>query len=221
MVTKNLVVLVAAVLSCACMVNAFMDHDLTVHVPAGRVECFYQPINKEKSMEVEYQVIAGGDLDIDFRMANPDGKVLMAESKKNDAVHTFDDLQPGDYEVCFSNRFSRISSKTVFFEIILDADETDDEDEDWKSFVQPDEDYGDKLASMEEEMDSIKTNMAKTIQTQSLLRVFEAKDRSIVERNFERINTWSFIYVIVMFTTIFLQLTMIKSMFSDDKKVRT
>merc|ERR1719354_383986 len=150
-------------------------------------------------MEVEYQVIAGGDLDIDFRMANPDGKVLMAESKKNDAVHTFDDLQPGDYEVCFSNRFSRISSKTVFFEIILDADETDDEDE----------------------VDSIKTNMAKTIQTQSLLRVFEAKDRSIVERNFERINTWSFIYVIVMFTTIFLQLTMIKSMFSDDKKVRT
>merc|ERR1719513_82550 len=109
-------------------------------------------------MEVEYQVIAGGDLDIDFRMANPDGKVLMAESKKNDAVHTFDDLQPGDYEVCFSNRFSRISSKTVFFEIILDADETDDED--GKACVQPDEDDGEKLASREEERDSIKTNMA-------------------------------------------------------------
>merc|ERR1719495_59863 len=172
-------------------------------------------------MEVEYQVIAGGDLDIDFRMASPEGKVLMAESKKNDGVHTFEDLQPGDYEVCFSNRFSRISSKTVFFEIILDADETEDEDEDWKSFVQPDEQYGDKLSSMEEEMDQIKTNMAKTIQTQSLLRVFEAKDRSIVERNFERINLWSFVFLVVMGTTFLLQIFMIKNMFSDDKKVRT
>merc|ERR1712168_460433 len=172
-------------------------------------------------MEVEYQVIAGGDLDIDFRLASPEGKVLMAESKKNDGVHTFEDLQPGDYEVCFSNRFSRISSKTVFFEIILDADETGDEDEDWKSFVQPDEDYGDKLSSMEEEMDQIKTNRAKTIQTQSLLRVFEAKDRSVVERNYERINFWSGFNLVVMCIVFFLQVYMIKSMFSDDRKVRT
>jgi len=221
MENKKYIVLLLAVLCSSSLVSAFMDHDLTVHVPAGRVECFYQPIKKEKSMEVEYQVIAGGELDIDFRVANPEGKVLMAESKKNDAVHSFDDLTPGDYEVCFSNRFSRISSKTVFFEIILDADETDDEDEDWKSFVQPDEDYGDKLASMEEEMDSIKTNMAKTIQTQSLLRVFEAKDRSVVERNYERINFWSGFNLVVMGIVFFLQVYMIKSMFSDDRKVRT
>lgn len=63
--------------------------------------------------------------------------------------------------------------------------------------------------------------MAKTIQIQSLLRVFEAKDRNIVERNFERINIWSLINVVVMLTVLFLQVFMIRNMFDDGKKVRT
>lgn len=203
--------------------QAYNDNDLTIHVPPGSIECFYQTITKEKTLEIEYQVIAGGDLDIDFRVTSPDNKVLFAEGRKNDGVHTVDEAKPGDYEICFSNKFSHISSKTVFFELILDSDleDEDDEDNEWKNFVQPDEDYGDKLASMEEEMDGIKSNMAKTIQVQSLLRVFEAKDRSVVERNFERINFWSCLNMIVMCSVFFLQVYMIRSMFSDDKKIRT
>jgi len=202
-------------------VQSFNDNDLTIHVPAGSVECFYQPIKDEKTLEIEYQVIAGGDLDIDFRVSSPNGKVLFAEGRKNDGVHTVEEAEAGDYEICFSNKFSHISSKTVFFEIILDSDLEDDDDEAWKGFVQPDEDYGDKLASMEEDMDTIKSNMAKTIQVQSLLRVFEAKDRGIVERNFERINVWSCINMVVMVAVFLLQVYMIRSMFNDEKKVRT
>jgi len=203
--------------------HAFNDNDLTVHVAPGAVECFYQTISTEKSLEIEYQVIAGGDLDIDFRMSSPSGNVIVAEGRKNDGVHTVEEVEAGDYEMCFSNKFSHISSKTIFFELILDSDvdDEDDDDEAWKNFVQPDADYGDKLASLEEDMDSIKTNMAKTIQLQSLLRVFEAKDRNIVERNFERINVWSGVNIFVMLSVFILQVVMIRNMFSDDKKVRT
>jgi len=200
--------------------KGFNDNDLTIHIPPGSAECFYQTINKEKSVEIEYQVIAGGDLDVDFRLTGPNGKVIVAEGKKNDGIHTVDPVEPGDYELCFSNRFSRISSKTVFFEIILDSEEDDDEDV-WKNFVEPDADYGDRMTTLEAEIDNIKTNMAKTIQIQSLLRVFEAKDRNIVERNFERINIWSLINVVVMLTVLFLQVFMIRNMFDDGKKVRT
>jgi len=66
------------------------------------------------------------------------------------------------------------------------------------------------MTTLEAEIDNIKTNMAKTIQIQSLLRVFEAKDRNIVERNFERINIWSLINVVVMLTVLFLQVFMIR-----------
>ena len=65
-----------------------------------------------------------------------------------------DETTEGDYEVCFSNRFSRISQKVVFFEIIIDSEDGDDygdgfDDDEWKKFISPDETYGDKLASLE------------------------------------------------------------------------
>ena len=69
-------------------------------------------------------------------------------------------------------------------------------------------------------MNVIKTNNAKTVQLQSLLRVFEAKDRNIVERNFYRINLWSVINMVVMASVFILQVVMVKGMFSD-KKVAT
>jgi len=62
--------------------KGFNDNDLTIHIPPGSAECFYQTINKEKSVEIEYQVIAGGDLDVDFRLTGPNGKVIVAEGKK-------------------------------------------------------------------------------------------------------------------------------------------
>ena len=70
-------------------------------------------------------------------------------------------------------------------------------------------------------MNVIKTNNAKTVQLQSLLRVFEAKDRNVVERNFYRINLWSVINMVVMATVFVLQVVMVKGMFSDKKKVVT
>jgi len=64
-----------------------------------------------------------------------------------------DPTEEGDYEICFDNTFSRITRKTVFFEIILDSssdsDDLDDDEGEWKKFVAPDETYGDALTSME------------------------------------------------------------------------
>jgi len=209
--------------------HGFRDNDLTGVIPPGQFECFYQSVKAGLVLEVEYQVIDGGDLDIDFMLKNPNGQVIVNEMRKPDAIHTVDETTEGDYEVCFSNRFSRISQKVVFFEIIIDSEDGDDYgddfgDDEWKKFISPDDTYGDKLASLEvasETMNVIKTNNAKTVQLQSLLRVFEAKDRNVVERNFYRINLWSVINIVVMSTVFVLQVVMVKGMFADKKKVVT
>uniref|UniRef100_H2Z585 GOLD domain-containing protein n=1 Tax=Ciona savignyi TaxID=51511 RepID=H2Z585_CIOSA len=198
------------------------DNDLTAEVPAGKKECFYQPSKGGQSLDVEYQVIDGGDLDIDFRISAPSGRAVVTEFRKNDGIHTIDPTEEGDYEVCFDNTFSRITSKTIFFELIIDNNEGgDDEDDSWKKFVATDEDVGEKLTSLEQSLDSIKSNNAKVIQYQVLLRAFEAKDRNIVERNFNRINFWSLTNVAVMLSVFALQIFMVRNMFSEKKKVRT
>ena len=68
-------------------------------------------------------------------------------------LHDFCSIDPtekGDYEICFDNSFSRITKKSVFFEIIVDTGEDAlEEDGDWKKFISPDETFGDKLATLE------------------------------------------------------------------------
>ena len=70
-------------------------------------------------------------------------------------------------------------------------------------------------------MDEIRSNNAKTLQYQALLRAFEAKDRNVAERNFKRINFWSVVNIIVMLAVLGVQVAMVRNMFSDNRKVRT
>ncbi|XP_076823524.1 transmembrane emp24 domain-containing protein 1-like isoform X1 [Clavelina lepadiformis] len=209
-------------------VSGYRDNDLTAEIPAARRECFYQPTKQGQVLEIEYQVIDGGDLDIDFRMNAPNGNKIVQEFRRNDGIHTVDATMEGDYEICFDNGFSRFTKKTIYFEIILDSgeedDELDDDEGEWKKFISPDDTFGDKLTSLEvagDTMNQIKSYQSKVIQLQGLLRAFEAKDRNIVERNFNRINFWSVTNIFIMLVVFSLQVYMVRNMFSDKKKVRT
>lgn len=70
-------------------------------------------------------------------------------------------------------------------------------------------------------MSVIRNNLGKTSQLQGLLRAFEAKDRWIAERNYERVNMWSMLNIVVMLSVFSLQVFMVRNMFNDKKKVPT
>ncbi|XP_023416945.1 transmembrane emp24 domain-containing protein 5 isoform X2 [Cavia porcellus] len=112
-----------------------LDSDFTFTLPAGQKECFYQPMPQKASLEIEYQVLDGAGLDIDFHLASPNGKTLVFEQRKSDGVHTVE-TEVGDYMFCFDNTFSTISEKVIFFELILDnMGEHAQEQEDWKKYI--------------------------------------------------------------------------------------
>lgn len=45
------------------------------------------------------------------------------------------ETEDGDYMFCFDNTFSAISEKIIFFELILDNMDTDEDPDDWKEYV--------------------------------------------------------------------------------------
>ncbi|KAK5930894.1 hypothetical protein CgunFtcFv8_027093 [Champsocephalus gunnari] len=112
-----------------------MDSDFTFTLAAGRKECFFQTMKKDASLEIEYQVLDGAGLDVDFLISSPSGQVLFSDYHKSDGVHTVETVG-GDYMFCFDNTFSSVSEKLIFFELILDNMETEEEQDDWKAYVQ-------------------------------------------------------------------------------------
>ncbi|XP_032458902.1 transmembrane emp24 domain-containing protein 5 isoform X2 [Phocoena sinus] len=166
-------------------------------------------------------VLDGAGLDIDFHLASPKGRTLVFEQRKSDGVHTIE-TEGGDYMFCFDNTFSTISEKVIFFELILDnMGEQEQEQEDWKKYITGTDMLDMKLEDILESINSIKSRLSKSGHIQTLLRAFEARDRNIQESNFDRVNFWSMVNLVVMVVVSAIQVYMLKSLFEDKRKSKT
>ncbi|XP_064355258.1 transmembrane emp24 domain-containing protein 1 [Dromaius novaehollandiae] len=197
------------------------DAEVTFVLPAGRRECFYQGAPGNASMEAEYQVIGGAGLDVDFSLESPSGLLLVSEYRKSDGVHTVEPTEAGDYKLCFDNSFSTISEKLVFFELIFDSAQDDDDADNWVEAVEPEDMLDIKIEDIKESIETMKSRLERSIQMQTLLRAFEARDRNLQESNLGRVNFWSAVNLGVLVLVAFLQVYMLKSLFEDKRRVRT
>ncbi|XP_022097845.1 transmembrane emp24 domain-containing protein 5-like [Acanthaster planci] len=197
-----------------------VEHDLTIVVPAGRRECFHQHIKAQKTLDFEFQVIEGGDMDINFILRTPTNKALATEARKQEGIYTFSTQETGDYLFCFDNSFSRMSEKLVYFDLALDYD---DEDEvlkkppwmDLMTGVGGTDTAEVRLEEIQTSLGIVRDNLHKSVQTQRLLRNVEFRDRFIAERNYERVSFWSILTTVVMLVTFLIQVIMIRSLFSS------
>lgn len=197
------------------------DGEFTFLLPAGRKQCFYQSAPANASLETEYQVIGGAGLDVDFTLESPQGVLLVSESRKADGVHTVEPTEAGDYRLCFDNSFSTISEKLVFFELIFDSFQDEEEVEGWAEAVEPEEMLDVKMEDIKESIETMRTRLERSIQMLTLLRAFEARDRNLQEDNLERVNFWSAANVAVLLLVAVLQVCTLKRFFHDKRPVPT
>jgi p24 family protein gamma-1 len=122
------------------------DVELTILIPANQRECFHQQLETGKTIEIEYEVLAGGDMDINYWFYSPTNRVLHTDFKKGDGHQTLKLEETGEYRLCFDNSFSRFSQKQVYFSLRPTYDENQSHDdegaESWMSDMEKD-DLGD------------------------------------------------------------------------------
>ncbi|XP_049573415.1 transmembrane emp24 domain-containing protein 5 isoform X1 [Syngnathus scovelli] len=219
-VVSVLLVVVFERFSALAAFSQSLDSDFTFTLPAGRKECFYQTMKKDASLEIEYQVLDGAGLDVDFYISSPAGQILYSDHHKSDGMHTVE-TEDGDYMFCFDNTFSSVSEKLVFFELILDNMDGDDEPEDWKEYVHGTDVLDMKLEDIMDTINSVKSRLGKSSQIQTMLRAFEARDRNLQESNYDRVNFWSLVNLAVMMLVSGVQVYLVRSLFEDKRKICT
>ncbi|XP_069739150.1 transmembrane emp24 domain-containing protein 1 [Phaenicophaeus curvirostris] len=206
------------------------DAEVTFVLPAGRRECFYQAAPGNASMETEYQVIGGAGLDVDFSLESPSGLLLVSERRRSDGAHTVEPTEAGDYKLCFDNSFSAISEKLVFFELLFDSARLEDEEEEddeedegdaWAEAAEPEAALDVKIEDIKESIETMRSRLERSIQMQTLLRAFEARDRNLQESNLGRVNFWSAVNLAVLVLVAVVQVRLLKSLFQDKRIVRT
>lgn len=201
------------------------DKEMTVHVDAGKKECFYHSVKLGETIDIEYQVIDGGhgDLDISFSLADSKGLIIVTDFKKPENIHRYDVQKEGDYRFCFDNTFSTFNRKTVFFELIVEKEgEENLGDDQWNDVLEgltPEEYYEMKVQDIMDYVGRIRMQMTKARQIQDILRSHEARDRNLAESNYSKVNTWSLFQISAMVAVGLLQVFLVRSIFDTNTRM--
>lgn len=90
--------------------------ELTFELEDNARQCFYEDIKKDTKGTLEFQVISGGNYDVDVVLYDESGKTIYNVQKKQYDSHTFQAQGEGIFKFCFSNEFSTFSHKVVYFD---------------------------------------------------------------------------------------------------------
>ncbi|XP_072298281.1 transmembrane emp24 domain-containing protein 1-like [Eucyclogobius newberryi] len=194
------------------------DMGFTFILPAGSIECFYQPAMRGDTMEFEYQVVAGSGLDVIFSLFSPTGQRLVADFRKSDGIHTMDPTEDGDYRMCFDNSFSKMSLKMVYFEVMLNAQSGTRQE--WDEADKEDSLLEYKLSDIRTSLETMRRHLERSRQFQAALRAFESRDRYLLEDNLWRVSFWSCLTLLGMLGVASAQIYTLKKLFDDKKCMR-
>ncbi|KAF3832405.1 hypothetical protein F7725_026070 [Dissostichus mawsoni] len=114
-----LVALIMVYLGLSCfLLHVFVvfGTELTFELPDNDKQCFYEELEKDVKFDIDFQVIAGGNYDVDSFVTDPQNNVLYNEQKKQYDSFSHTTAMKGVYKVCFSNEFSTFTDKTVYLD---------------------------------------------------------------------------------------------------------
>jgi len=92
-----------------------LQTELSVLIDPGHRECFHQYLDANMMLELDFQVIQGGELDITIVVSSPTNRIVIQEIRKPSGQHKYRTEESGEYHICFDNSYSRFSQKQVFF----------------------------------------------------------------------------------------------------------
>ena len=194
---------------------------LEVEITKGQQECFFQTVEVDETLTVDYMVTSStgefSKFDIDFKMTQPGGAPVVMEYRKEEGHHRFAGGKlpqgTGDYKICFDNSFSFISSKTVHFFVEIEKEANVVTMNNPVDQVQEDE-FQDKADEVEMQLYTIKQKILKASNLQSHMLIAHAKDINLADLKIRRIDNTSLVMVVLFILSFILQAYVIKEMFT-------
>ncbi|XP_061820411.1 transmembrane emp24 domain-containing protein 3 [Nerophis lumbriciformis] len=190
-----------------CNVLVLFATELTFELPDNEKQCFYEDLEKDIKFELDYQVISGGNYDVDCFVTDPHDNILYREDKKQYDSFSHTTAMKGVYKVCFSNEFSTFSHKSIYLDFRHGEEEP----------LIPSMTRATALTQLESTCVSLHEILKVVAESQTWYRLREAHDRTRADHLMERVTFWSIGETVLLFIIGIGQVMMLKSFFSDKK----
>ncbi|KAI4498722.1 hypothetical protein M0802_006189 [Mischocyttarus mexicanus] len=179
--------------------------ELSFELSDNAKECFYQEIEKNVSSTLEFQVVTGGQYDVDVTLEAPNKEIIYKQIKTQFDSHLFVPNISGIYKVCFSNEFSTFSHKLVYMDFQVGNEV-------------PLPGLGEQvtvMTQMESSAQVVHENLNSIIDYQTHHRLREAQGRKRAEDLNERVLWWSVMETVAIIVISIGQVFILKNFFTE------
>ncbi|CCE94202.1 emp24/gp25L/p24 family protein TDEL_0H03430 [Torulaspora delbrueckii] len=176
---------------------------IAINLPAFSKEClYYDLVSHEESLVVSYQVLTGGNFEIDFEITAPDGSQIVNEKQKKYSDFLLKSFGLGQYSFCFSNTYGTALKKV---EIVLELEKG----------ALSDENSSPKDAIANNAIEEIDRSLIKISKTMNYLRAREWRNMSTVESTYSRLTWLSLLIMGIMIGISVIQAGIIQFFFKS------
>nr|XP_040570066.1 transmembrane emp24 domain-containing protein 3-like isoform X1 [Lepeophtheirus salmonis] len=193
--------------------------EFTFELQDSSKQCFFEVIEKDKEVTLEYQVVTGGQYDVDIVITDPRKAIIYQDQRKQYESFTFTALTSGEYSICFSNEFSTFSHKLVYFDLQVGEEAPLPGVGDHLTAMTQEDNFSLKmyLTEMETSTQEVHKNLNSIDDFQTHHRLSETQGRKRAEDLNESVMIWSSFVSIAILLIGFLQVVILKSFFSEKK----
>lgn len=189
-------------------ISVVFGTELTFELPDSEKQCFFEQIEKGVQSTIEFQVITGGQYDVDMELTAPNGQTLYKDVKKQYDSFTWTPDQTGVYKFCFSNEFSTFSHKVVYFDFQVGEE---------KPLFDQENKQATAMTMMESATEDIHSSLNDVIDSQTHFKLREATGRIFAEDLHARVNYWSIGETLIILMIGLGQVFILRSFFTDKK----
>ena len=200
---------VISLLALTLLSSVVICTELTFELPDRDTQCFHEDIQKDTKCILEFQVVSGGNYDVDIRILDPDEKTLYDGRRKQYDSVQFTTTVTGDYLFCFSNQFSSFTHKVVYFDFVV-GDEPP---------------LTTEMGAQHSALTQLETSCVRIHDALKLItdyqthhRLREIQGRDTAEYLFERVQYWSLGVAVLLVLVGFAQVFILRRFFTDKRR---
>lgn len=169
-------------------------HSYFITVDAHAEECFFDKVEFGTKMGLTFEIAEGGFLDIDVKIVGPDGRMIYQGERESSGKYTFAAHTTGVYTYCFSNQKSTMTPKVVMFNMDIDENRKQNDENAVGEGQEGDSNHG-KLDDM---IKDLSTSLWGVKNEQEYMQVRDRNHRAINESTNFRVVVWAFFEAMVL-----------------------
>ncbi|KAK7481417.1 hypothetical protein BaRGS_00027373 [Batillaria attramentaria] len=197
-----------------------VQHEFKVEIGAGREECFFQPVANGAKVHVSFEVLRGGDRNVDLILRDSQWTIINAHYWKNQGLIETDMVRPGmdttsvcpsvclnTIAVCIDNTFSRFAGKLVYlyFVSFVMAD--------WSRYVQEITDINILAENFTVSLSVVEASINGIKNAQSQQRFHIISDWYLLTGNNKFVQNWSIAQCVVIIVASAVQVIFVRRLF--------